>query len=59
MRRARKIRERMCGSDDLFESIPDKPKNMHWKTYWQLHDRAKHAKTLSMLAMGKRLGIHF
>ncbi|MEA1946461.1 MAG: hypothetical protein U9N83_04055 [Thermodesulfobacteriota bacterium] len=59
MRKARKIRERMGGSGNLLEPFPDKPKNMHWKTYWRLHERSEHANTLSCLIMGQQLGIHF
>lgn len=59
MRSARKIRERMGGSGNLIAPFPDKPKYMHWKTYWRLRDRAELATTLSMLIMGQRLGIHF
>jgi len=59
LRKARKIRERMGGSTNLSDSFPDKPKNMHWKTYWRLLDRAEHASTVSWLILGQRLGIHF
>jgi hypothetical protein len=59
MRKARKIRERMGGSANLSDSFPDKPKNMHWKTYWRLRERSEHANTLSWLIWGKQLGIHF
>jgi len=59
MRKARKIRERMGGSDNIVDSFPEKPKNMHWKTYWRLRDRSEHANNLSWLIMGQQLGIHF
>ena len=59
MRKARKIRERMGGGASLIDPFPDKPKNMHWKTYWRLRERSEHANTLSWLIMGQRLGIHF
>jgi hypothetical protein len=59
LRKARKIRERMGGSANLSDSFPDKPKNMHWKTYWRLLDRAEHASTVSWSILGQRLGIHF
>ena len=59
MRKARKIRERMGGSASLSDSFPDKPKNMHWKTYWRLRERSENANTLSCLIIGQRFGIHF
>ena len=59
MRKARKIRYRLGGSGNLIEPFPDKPKNMHWKTYWRLRDRSEHANNLSWLIMGQQLGIHF
>lgn len=39
-RRERKIRESLGGSPDLFQSLPGKPKNMRWATYWKLCERA-------------------
>jgi len=59
MRKARIIRKRMGGSDNLIAPFPDKPKNMHWKTYWRLRERSEHANNLSCLIMGQQLGIHF
>lgn len=59
MRKARKIRESMGGSGDLTDSFPDKPKNMHWKTYWQLRKKAERANTLAWLIMEQQLDIHF
>jgi hypothetical protein len=57
MRTARKIRKRMGGGDSLFDFFPDKPKNMHWKTYWRLREESEQANHLSMLIMSQRLGI--
>ena len=59
MRKARKIREKMGGGVSLIDPFPDKPKNMHWKTYWRLRERAENANNLSWSIMGQRLGIHF
>jgi hypothetical protein len=59
MRKARNIRESMGGGPSLIDPFPDKPKNMHWKTYWKLRERSERANTLSCLIMGQRLGIHF
>jgi len=59
MRKARKIRERMGGGPSLIDPFPDKPKNMHWKTYCRLRERSEHANNLSCLIMAQRFGIHF
>jgi len=59
MRKARKIREGMGGCGNLMDSFPDKPKNMHWKTYWRLRERSEHANYRSCLILGQQLGIHF
>ena len=58
-KKASKIRMRMGGNGSLMDLFPDKPKNMHWKTYWRLRDRAEHANTLSWVIWGQRLGIQF
>jgi hypothetical protein len=34
-RRARKARERIGGGPNLSEQLPQKPKRMHWATYWR------------------------
>jgi hypothetical protein len=47
----------MGGGDDLFDFFPDKPKNMHWKTYWRLREDSEQANRLSLLIMGQKLGI--
>lgn len=41
--KAQKIRERLGGSTDMALDFPDKPKGMHWKTYWDLLDRYREA----------------
>ena len=35
-RRARKIRQRLGGSDCLMDELPPKPRGMHWATYRRL-----------------------
>jgi hypothetical protein len=57
MKKARKIRERMGGSCNLLDPFPDKPKNMHWKTYRLLREKAERAKTLSFIFMCQQFGI--
>jgi hypothetical protein len=38
---AQKIRRSLGGNEDLFDSFPEKPKRMHWRTYRRLRDRAR------------------
>lgn len=59
MRKARKIREKMGGGPSLIPPFPNKPTNMHWKTYCRLREKAELANNLSCLIMAKRFGIHF
>ena len=59
MRKARKIRQLLGASDNLFEPIWLKPKNMHWKTFDRLRKEAVNANNLSWLIMGQQLGIRF
>ncbi len=58
MRKARKIRARLGASNDLFESILFKPKNMHWKTFDYLRREADYANDLSWIIIEQRLGIN-
>jgi hypothetical protein len=57
MRKARKIRKRIGGDDNLANLFPVKPKHMHWKTYWRLREESEQASNLSILIIGQRLGI--
>lgn len=54
MEKARKIQQRMGGSDDLSEPFPDKPKGMHWRTYWRLYEEAEQAENLAWMIIGRR-----
>jgi hypothetical protein len=38
MSKARNIRRRLGGNDNLLDPIPLKPKHMHWKTYRRLYN---------------------
>jgi hypothetical protein len=57
MSTAQKIRERLGGSPNLSEIFPEKPKNMHWKTYRRLRFESELANTLSWELAGQRIGI--
>ena len=59
MRKARTIRKRIGASHDLFEPVMFKPKHMHQKTFDRLRRQAKRASTLSLMIMGKKLGMSF
>ena len=59
MRKARKIRRLIGGSDDLSKTIWLKPKHMHQKTFDRLRREADHANNLSWVIMAQRMGIHF
>ena len=41
--KAQEIRQQLGGSKSLFQSFPDKPKGMHWKTYQKLYQQAQQA----------------
>lgn len=58
MRKARKIRKRMGGGNSLLDSFPDKPMNMHWKTYGRLREVSEQANHFSLIIMAQRLGIN-
>ena len=57
MRKARKIRERLGASNDLFEPIWIKPKYMHQKTFDRLRREADYANEFSLSIAERRFGI--
>ncbi len=57
IRKARKIRNKLGADMSLFESIWDKPKGMHWKTFERLQEREQVANDYVTQAMAARLGI--
>ena len=59
LRKARNIRLRLDGSNNMFDPFPWKPKNMHWKTYWQLRHKAELAYSFSLSMAAKHLGLDF
>lgn len=50
--KAQNIRRRLGGSMSMIEPFPDKPKRMHWRTYYRLWDKHDHADRAYGLAMG-------
>jgi len=52
MIRARTIRRKLGGSDNLFEPFPLKPKGMHWASYERLEIKADRAFERAMIATG-------
>lgn len=59
MEKARKIRQGMGGSNDLSEPFPDKPKGMHWRTYWRLYKKAEQAEEIALMLIGGRFFLSF
>ena len=54
-KKASKIRMRMGGDGSLLDLFPDKPKNMHWKTYWRLRKESERASELWFLMAGPQI----
>jgi hypothetical protein len=46
--RSRKIRMLLGGTADLFDPFPEKPRGMHWRTYWRIRARGKAADNIAM-----------
>lgn len=59
LEKARRIRERFGGGDDMTEPFPLKPKNIPWKTYNKLRKESERAKNLCWSLMEKRFGFRF
>lgn len=55
LRRARKIRTRLDKNNIPIDPFPLKPKNMHWKTYYRLRDRAEQADAIGWGIWAQRL----
>jgi hypothetical protein len=53
--KAQKIRMRLGGSGSLMELFPEKPKGMHWRTYWRLEHEAYAAERRSFVLMANWL----
>jgi len=51
LHKAQAIRERLGGSANMMEPFPERPKGMHWATYWRLreeHDEAEMSQLTGM-----------
>ena len=57
MRKARKVRRRLGASDNLSETIWEKPKGMHWNTFERLLREEREANRASTVAMAQRFGM--
>lgn len=57
LNKAQNIRERLGGSSSLFDFFPDKPKRMHWKTYFRLREEGQAAERLQWYLVAKRFGL--
>jgi hypothetical protein len=47
LKKARKIFAKLGGKGNLVGYLPEKPKGMHWKTYWRLSRELLQAQTLA------------
>ena len=55
--KAQDIRRNLGGSASLLDPFPDKPKGMHWATYWRLRDQSERAANRALGVMAERLGV--
>jgi hypothetical protein len=51
LRKAQDIRERLGGSANMTEPFPEKPKGMHWRTYWRLREEHDEAEMVELAGM--------
>ncbi len=57
LHRCQRIRRKLGGSPSMSEPFPEKPKGMHWKTYWRLHDQHDVAWTEYLVALSLELAM--
>jgi hypothetical protein len=55
--KAQDIRRNLGGSASLVDPFPDKPKGMHWTTYWRLHDQSEKSANMALGAIARRFGL--
>jgi len=56
-RKARKVRKRLDADENLLESVWQKPKGMHQKTFDRLRQQEKAANHAAMIALAKQVGM--
>lgn len=56
--KAQKIRNKLAGSVSLFDPFPEKPKHMHWKTYWRMRQAAKEAEYRSCMGLAQKYNLN-
>ena len=57
--KAQDIRRNLGGSASLMEPFPDKPKGMHWTTYWRLRDQSEQSANVALGKMMQRLRVEY
>lgn len=55
--RAQKIRKKLGGSANMLEPFPQKPKGMHWDTYWWMEDQHYAFYRASLIGMAEQIGM--
>ncbi len=55
--KAQETRRRFGGSGSLLDPFPDKPKGMHWTTYWRLREQSEQAACMAVAGIARRLGV--
>lgn len=55
--KANRIRERLGGDAGMLNLFPDKPKGMHWKTYYELKRKAERAEMITWGKWAEDLGV--
>ena len=57
IRRANKIRKRLGWKEGILSTVGDKPKGMHWKTFWKLERQHNVLLGSSLEGIMKQLGL--
>jgi hypothetical protein len=53
------LRRKLGGHAGFEQPFPDKPKGMHWKTYFGMCEEIDYLENASLMAVAQRLGIEF
>lgn len=54
--KAQNIRKRLGGSPNTLDEFPDKPKHMHWRTYWRLRSMGKRTAAMAWATAAMEFG---